>query len=217
MSLARGIVLQPEFSIDLEPDVATLYDLSRYKNDGVITAATYVQEPSGVWVLQFDGATTYTTHADEGFSKEAEDRTLLAWVKRGATVATDRIFGYGTWGADEAFDCCIVQTGALELVGHTNNYQSTGTPSTQDIWQLCGFVLAGGRIYFTVNAVADSDFATTIDTTLSGTAYIGCSIAGVTQNDMLGDLSIIFLNYALTPGQITSYFEKTKHWFGVHD
>lgn len=212
--IINDCVLDLEASMDLEPAATPWYDLSRYKNNGAVTAATWVQLPSGLWAMSFDGATTYTTHVDTGFPAGGLDRTLLAWVKRGATAATDRIFGYGTWGVDNAFDCCIVQTGALELIGHTNNYQSTGTPSTQGVWQLCGFVLDGGTVYFSVNAVADSNFATTIDTILSGTAYVGCSIAGVTQNDMLGDIAMVrFYNYAFTAGQVHNYYEKTRHLF----
>ncbi len=218
MSLTRGLVLDVANQVGgTMPSIVTLHDWSREKNEGAITAVTWAQLGStGQWVMEFDGATTYTTHADKGFPSGAEDRTFLAWLNRGATAATDRLFGYGTWGADEAFDCCVVQTGALELIGHTNNYQSTGTPSTQGVWQLLAFVLLGGTIYFYVDGVEDSNFATTIDTTLSGTAYIGCSIAGVTQNDLLGDLTKgRLLNYALTPAQIRAFYHSTKWLFGV--
>lgn len=202
----------------LEGAGTVLHDRSKYRNNGTFgagaTAPTWTQLASGNWTLGFDG-NDFISGIDTGMPIGINNRTVVAWVKRGATTSVDRIVSWGTWSADNAFDCGV-GIGTISLIGHTNNYTSSGTPITQDVWILVGWVLNSGRVYFSANGVVDSDFATTINTTSSGISYIGCSIQGPGVNPLVGSLALPRIwNIALTAGQVKTLYDKERILFGV--
>ena len=55
------------------PDV--LPDVSRFGNDGVFTDITWERLPSGLWVMDFNGATSIITIGDIGVA-----RTIEFWI-----------------------------------------------------------------------------------------------------------------------------------------
>ena len=64
MSKYRGVAFEAEVSRDVEPGLTTLYDRSRYGNDGTMTNVTWAQLPSGLWVMVFNGASSLVDRAN---------------------------------------------------------------------------------------------------------------------------------------------------------
>lgn len=58
------------------------FDRSRYCNHGTITGATWVQLPSGIWVLSLDGSDDFIdAGANTCFDTLTNGYTLMAWFK----------------------------------------------------------------------------------------------------------------------------------------
>ncbi len=66
------------------PNKTYWFDRSRYRNHGTITGATWVQLPSGVWVLSFDGNDYISLGNNLNF---ATSFTLEGWIKNSQTAA----------------------------------------------------------------------------------------------------------------------------------
>ena len=84
------------------PNKAYVFDKSKYGNHGTITGPTWVQLPSGIWVLYFDGTNdkvvfTFTPNIDLG---DVDIYTIIVWAKgddfQGAVDR--RIFDIGNSG-----------------------------------------------------------------------------------------------------------------------
>lgn len=222
--IARGIVLQPENSIDIEPDALTLYDLSRYRNHGTMLGVgepDAVQLPSGLWVWEYDGANDNISIPDHASLNFTGSFTLEAWIRPTAIGAFMRIFSKNN-GAN-GYEYFVANTGAIWMtttIGGANVI--TQTPAASLVIDTWYHIVATredntGRIYRNGIDIT-SVFPFHIDHGIyAGAARIGIYTDGVTA-PFEGRISFRKVrNYALTAGQVLNCFENEKHWYGVHD
>jgi len=187
--IARGIVLQPELSIDLEPDATTLYDLSRYKNNGTMLGAgepNAVQLPRGLWVWDFDGTDDIITIGNTLQSI----RSALLWIYPDDITTRSIVdFDSGTHSIEISGASAITATGWAAPTIYVN-----------------GVVAA---------AVALQTWACLAITTATAFA-VSALILGQEASFYDGKIGLIILyNYALTAGQVLNRYESTRWLFGV--
>lgn len=192
-------------------------DDSRYGNDGVDTAMTWVQLPSGLWVKSFNGAASVVTIADTGYGV-TDYITILAWIN--TTQITDRSTIYAD--ADISFECndvgASVSDGALGIaeLGVGNPVRTNDNVVVPNTWYHVAYTKNGAganknNVYLNGVALAFvNDAAWTM--TPNGTKYIGAR-GGASQwfSGYMGPLQVY--NYALTPDQINAKFASERHWF----
>ena len=221
--IARDIIVKPEVSIDLQPDAATVYDLSRYKNNGTITTATWTQLPGGIWGLSF-----VSTNPDKvTFSSIkaydlGEEFTLFAWVKPTTLTSTMQIIacedtavkGYGFYiAADGSFAMYTRDAGGADTAGSL-----VGSVTTSRYHYLV-VVHTSGDARFWADGIDRTNVATSRNPAdpFGNPLYVGVYGNGA-ANPMNGIIPYYGIRkYAFTAGQIRSNYEKTKHLFGVHD
>lgn len=221
MTIARDIVLQPEISIDVEPGAVTLYDLSRYKNNGTfVNAPTWVQLPFGLWVVDFVAASAQYINIPDAPSLDLIDNmTMECWYNCDILPSVVGVHAYlmvkfGTYGI------------FISLVDNKiywgETIQAVSTTATDiGVWHyLAGTYdsnLGTQNIKLYIDGVLD---ATANDNTgwavNANPITIGDRVAGGRTYD--GKFSPLRIcNYTLTAGQVLNRFENQKHWFGVHD
>jgi hypothetical protein len=62
------------------PETTTLYDSSRFKNNGTMTAVTWTQLPSGLWVMNFNGTTSQVSCTGTISLQPSIAITISTWV-----------------------------------------------------------------------------------------------------------------------------------------
>ena len=156
-------------------------DFSGYGNHGTPLVfagddSEYVSSDMGQAVL-LDGTKSISI-PDTYFPAYGFDRTLITYVTPIVTGAIEaRIFSYGTWLANQAFQLVLsTTTRVLTLVGHTGNYVFTNPCIYANVNQISA-VISSGRVLTYFNGRPDSNQASTLATVLNGTAYIGQSPA----------------------------------------
>lgn len=220
--IARDIVLQTENSIDVEPGAATLYDLSRYRNNGTINNATWAQLPSGLWVLNFDGTGDYVTIPDHASLDLTDAITMEAWLYMvGAGGGFGHIFAKGnpqspTFRFNDVNNLLqvLLENGAgIQAVTSGNNVI---TPLT---WHYVVFTWSDAddtvRIYVDAVEVFNGVVAGPL---VPNNNVMSIGATSIPTEEMTGMLAFIReYSYVRTVGQIYQRYEATKHWLGVHD
>ncbi|MFH1031133.1 MAG: LamG domain-containing protein [Chloroflexota bacterium] len=86
MDTTRGLVLSMADQMGgPSPSIVSIKDQSRRKNDSIaMTGITWSQLPSGLWVANFDGATSYINFGSPLSVTGLSKCTITSWVK--ATV-----------------------------------------------------------------------------------------------------------------------------------
>ena len=217
--IINDCIIDLENSMDLEPAATPWYDLSRYKNEGAITAGTWVQRPGGLWVLGYDGATTEVVMpTNPSLNITTGDFSLLIWAYLDV-IGTHRVFfGGSSNNAPHLFS----RNNEAILLSKPSvaNAPAANTPMVAGSWQLiiCTFdnsAVANNLFYY---RNGEPDGIVTFNQDFSdymNSIGVGNNAASWHWDGMLGMPKAC--NYILTPGQVRNYFEKTKHLFGVHD
>ena len=225
--IINDCILNLENSMDIEPGAATWLDQSRYKNHGTITAGTggWVQEPSGLWVYEFDGAVSkvvsnsVTTGGVFGGA-----HSMLAWVKlsawgtrRAAIGAKAVVATFSMMGifGDNRFFARPQQSG----VGGNAVYSAATYNNDTDWHFLAAIVDADGHLnHFIVDGTDEGNNSTNNnDLSAIDTFDVGnLPLAGYSVwSGKIGAPKIY--TYELSVGQILNYYEKTKYLYGVFD
>ena len=229
--IARSIILQPEQSIDVSPGVVTLYDLSRYRNNGTMTNVTWVQLPSGLWVQSFNGTTSLVDFGNTASVRIRRAFSYSAWFYANTIVGADHLIC--KWGGDanRSYRSVLINgmiyfvlfdnSGGVRQIGRYYNtvlntsqwYYTVGT------WD--GTLASTGlRIYLNGVRVDDTNNNAGVFTGLGDSTVplrLGCdsdAAAEIFDGYLVLDK---FDTYTWTPGQVRNRYENTKHWFGIHD
>ena len=216
--IINDCVFDLENSMDIEPDAATWYDLSRYKNHGTITAGTggWVQLPSGLWVYDFDGTASFVAvqPVDPGIAY-----SVFAVVNFTSFTATRTIFGSG--GADNYTPHFNVDTNGniRGVCNGANAYQIGTTVLVAGTWNtVCYTVNDRANNVYVNGELDDPEFiAPNGPSAWDANHYIGKrTVAGA--HWMLGQIGfVMFFNYELIAGQVRNWHEKARYLFGVHE
>ena len=195
-----------------------LTDKSRWGNDGVYTAITDVQLPSGLWVRQGDGSTSITTIPLTSSLTFNRAITIAAWINTTVDQACGTI---GTWaaaGGNRRNGYKLYQEATPRFaVGITLNYQDrivlAATPAVGTWYHLVGRH-DGTNLHLYLNGeVGATPVAGTQNpwNAPSGEFYADRGYDGY-HNGYTALCKI--WNYALTPAQIRVIYQSEKHWFG---
>jgi len=216
---SSGLVFAEKPSIGIEP--TRLYDASRFGNHGTHTNITMVQLPSGLWVRQFNGTTSYITIPDDPSLHITDNISLVVWLYF-ITLPSDTGDSVSTIiskkHASTSFQMRISDSDTVrcDLYGLDDPFPS-GSPAALDgqRWHHCAITYDGSYIRTFLdgnNQLADT--ATGSITSNTDVLEIGREPAGVRYTDGYIVLPKIY-NYALSAGQIKKAFEESRHWFGV--
>ncbi|MCK5235919.1 MAG: LamG domain-containing protein [Deltaproteobacteria bacterium] len=226
MSKTRGIVLEAETSRDVEPGVVTLYDRSRFANNGTFAGTVgtpiWVQLPSGLWVLDFTAANAQYINfgTPESINNISNAISVEIWFNLKTAVGFQRIFNTAdafSGGVNYGID--IIMDGTLfygQVCGTLSTQNGQWADRIADVWHYATFTYNRVQNLTYGNGVLIS--GDTIDSgTINNTTnvYLGRRNSANTQNlnGYIGMLNIY--NYALTPGQVLQRFEATRSLFGV--
>ncbi len=231
MSKARGIVFESEVSRDVEPGVVTLYDRSRFANNGTMTDITWAQLPSGLWVMDFDG-TAYIRRDNPSFNNPTGSISLWANFPTSALVPNEIVFAYGLnnnfwpdmfwllYPSASRFRFQLQKGGPVQGF---DEYTTIGSV-TNDIWQ--NWVLTqdrtapklyrNGLLILTISTGANIGWWFSDIYASTARRYSIGALVHAVSNQVTASLSQLRIyNYALTAGQILNHYEATRRDFGV--
>lgn len=209
------------------PSVTTLYDHSRFKNNSSAwSGATWVQLPSKIWTLNFDGNDQITIPNTLAYCLNGyQAATCLVWVKRTVigvghsyiirllnSVANTRYALFSNAG-----------DGKISSVGRSDNeagnlYSSDFIPLLTE-WALFGTTLSLSSNRITVYYNTTSQLSGVLAFTYPyfynniGSAYIGSDGTVVYLTGQLAKLRI--WTRALSMAEIRSIYDNEKHLFGI--
>lgn len=218
MSLTRGLVLDVANQLGgAMPSVVTLHDFSRFGNHGTMTNVTWIQLPTGLWVMEFDGTADVNCGNDASL-EIAGDITIELWaqlITSNANVvllckglhATDG--WYIQQGANERYSCWwegpIVRQGCTSL----DNLLVIGE------WVHVVVRRVGTQGWVFRNGVDFTNTSGVIVDPVSSTRnlYIGSYDGGI-QNHNSFITAVRIYSYAFTPAQIRARYHSTRWLFG---
>lgn len=199
----------------------SLVDRSRWGNNGTFSNVTWVQLPTGVWVMNFNGADSYVEIADSPTMRMAGGGTIEVW-------AYLRTAGEG--GYSRIIDKSSDATGAdgYKLQFNTNNviYFKTSTGADLlssnnalpfNVFKHIIITLGSSRkIYVNATDVtASGGSETSLPPNVAGATRVG-NRAGATDFTLDGYIGGLKLHSkALTQAEITRRFTAQRSLYGV--
>ena len=189
MRTTGAVLLSREYRTILEPP-ASLEDTSRYGNNGVFTdAPTWLQLPSGLWVLSFNGTSNHVTIATAPSLTFVG--TILCWIyaiAANAYIFDNRAGGSVGYFAISAAPALLSSSGTLYIDG------------------IAATAVTLGRWYFA--GVTGITF-----TNLGALTYGRRTLAASWWNGYLAEPKIY--NHNLTADQIYSVYQNERSLFGA--
>jgi hypothetical protein len=156
--ITRGIVLNPRmYRGAATPPSTTLEDKSRYHNNGTITAATWTQLKSGLWVLSFNGTTAYVAVMDNGgLNIISRPLSIIAWVKPDADATSGYIICRNTDAEANIQYAVLWSTTTVDLyLEGASKSSSANAAAPVSVWSCIGATWsAAGVPQMYVNGVA---------------------------------------------------------------
>ena len=229
--IITGSLFNGELSVDVEPGATTLIDTSPFRDNLTFLGdgqPDWVQLPSGLWYMLFDGANDYVAGAVNGNPQVLErtaDMTFIAWFN--VTLDTGDIqtilgsregnndITYPFWLGSVNTSMVLsfrMGNGALQYVANTT------TSATPGQWHMASATIIGTAISVRIDAGSEGTVAFAAGTRQTGTRLtIGSATAASTRLFTGGVAPPLILDYGMEPGQLRNYYEKTKHLFGRFD
>ena len=212
----RGLVLDPEVSRDVQPDAVTLYDRSRFGNNGAMTNVTWVRLASGLWVMSFDGVDDRINCGAGASLAITSDISIELWINPNS-------LGENNAGRPvEKTQYLIAQTGTqtiLFLIIDAGGAKIAQAPNGSAPFGKWTYVVG---VFNSINVLIYTDAVVTVGDATAGpilpnaaqTLYLGDSAASNRCVDGLVGLVKIH-NHALSPGKILQLYETERQLFGV--
>lgn len=216
---STGLVFAEKPSIGVEP--ANLPDRSRFGNHGTHTDITMVQLPSGLWVRDFNGATSLITIPDTPSLRPQNFITIMMWAEfhQISFPAASNILGKGDRGSpinEYAFytdaENDLWFGAALGAVPAWNSAEVI-LDVIQDTWLHLVVTYDGANFQGYKNSVAGPPSAKTGTMRSDRTEPLTIGKVTNTINGRLGLIKIF--QYALSVEQIAARFQAERRWFGV--
>lgn len=199
------------------PDAATLYDKSRYGSHGAITGAVWVQEPSGLWVLDYDSdIPSYVeipaAHTQLNFT--SGDFSIIARIK--LDVLTDRVEIFSRRAfISQGYSFLILSNGMLlALTGIDTVSMTSAGDITTGSHLTVGLSRTGTSIKLYIGGIDETAIPGVHADPLSATAsaFIGID-ASLVSYPLDGKMEFLrIFNYALSPGQHLKAHEALRRW-----
>lgn len=199
----------------VEPSSVTLTDYSRFKNNGAMANVTWVQLPSGLWVMSFNGVNSEVNCGDGASLKIIRAITLEAWAIYSTAKDFNPIISkYPAYNlrqrsANEGF------TATLRDVDDGTTLAEYGGTYANRYFYIVGTWTIGDYLRLYRNGVQLAISAAILNKELmvnTTPCYIG------RWQTVRSNMRIVFVRIryrALTHGQVITRFEATRHWFGA--
>ena len=236
MSKYRGVAFEAEVSRDVEPGLTTLYDRSRYGNDGTMTNVTWAQLPSGLWVMVFNGASSLVDRANATTLSMGlrlnQGYTIEGWINWEIAAEISQIV-IGRYELDvSGWELYLSKVAAVVSLTQRHHHAGTivdanprsatfsnGWTENTPLHMAVVFQGNGTDCIHYRNAVPVAvtsstggirAFEETAQDLVIGARYTKDA------NWYQGEMSkLIMHDYILTPGQVLKRFEATRSLFGV--
>ena len=203
------------------PDVVTLLDRSRYKNNGAMTNVSWLKLPSGLWVMDFTAASNNQVNIgnfpEHDFTYHSF--TTVIWVNLLSNVTLDRdILARGTYNSagwflylsgDRRAQLYVSQSGAAQIC--------EGLTIPLNTWIFLTHTRAGTVLEAYINSVAGHVYtqSATNPVSFSGNMLLGARTSGGASFRYGYLSSPRVFNYALTPAQIWQIYQNERSLYGV--
>ena len=196
-------------------------DLSGQGNNGTITGATWVREPSGLWVLSFDG----DDYVDIGSGTSLEtftQKTVLIWVKFDTTRGR-HIYDGGYWSSpfgDLIYSSAGADTASVYLKNTAGvTVSETNISYTPNQWMQIGYTWDGTTVTYIKNG-ASIGTPDAFTGTLACSAYnllIGVQTGPTAGTYFIGQIAPLMriLRAGLSVSQIAQIFSQERHLFNI--
>jgi len=228
--LSRNIVL------DVRPIVTplgspapplVLADSSRYRNNGVVTGATWYQLPSGVWVFNHSGADQYID-ANGVLAVKSNTGTFMCWA-----YGSGSILGLSNPAFALVYEYYVsIQTGVnivSFIVGANTQDLVTGVIMEANAWKHVAVSSNGATTSLVINGVPKAlaggpgntgawidDLTVNPVTGVNTVEFGGLNRGGVHIVDLTGyTAGQRFFTPNLSVTEILQIFEAEKRYFGV--
>ncbi len=206
-----------------------LRDLSRYGNNGAITAIKQLRSPIGKSCLSFDGSTSYARIPYKSSFGMVSNMSAFLWVKspycsfimgQYDTGLNTRKWGIGTDVVSESRMRVLLSADGLYGAASSKDYLTTDNVFDNN-WHLVGFTWNAGTLKLYVDGKEQAvtkthDFAFT--TLYASTADFTAGtrlLSGTPNGFFLGTMGDIFVhNKTLSPMEAMKLYDETKHQFG---
>jgi len=219
-SKTTGIVLDVARQLGgAMPGVVTLHDHSRFGNHGAMTDVAWVQLPTGLWVMSFNGATSYVDCGDDSSVDIVNAITLESWVY--PTTLVDNNWLSRDDNANRNYSFYSNAAGDVYITmftGGVNKYVFLAGALTINNWFHVVGTYNGAIEYLYINGISvgtPNAWVGTIDND-DVSLTIGAR-EDAFDREFLGYIAPVRIyNYALTAGQILKRYEADKWKFGVN-
>ncbi len=206
------------------PSIVTLDDLSRYKNDGAMTDVSWVQLPSGLWVMSFDG-TDCRVVCPNTITIGTSDFTIEVWA-RCTQLPTVAVSNQGLITADgvgAGLTVFYYVESNNRFRVHMNGTGRSGTLTAAldlNAWVLytTTFDRSGNATLYKSATLYDTiDISAEVAVSLTApTPTLGDVGWAVGVGEFFGDMALARIyKYLLTPAQIRARYSATRRLFGV--
>jgi hypothetical protein len=215
--------LKPTYHVSNITPPSELVDNSRFGNDGTFgvgaSAPTWFRLPSGLWVLNYTGATEHITIPFNGSTYQKRERTVAAWCYIKATITARVISQWeaGFWD----FLLGYTNAGLYRWADGGDIIATTTTTVPIDCWHfVVGTTTANGirnnGEIFIDGVLRGTGAANNVAPVAGSTTVIGQHAALNDTEVWNGYLSQIRLwGYRLSPEQISWLFESERRLYGI--
>jgi len=201
------------------PSVVTLHDHSRFSNDGAMTNVTWVQLPSGLWVMNFNGATSFINCGTSQSLEISGAITILAWVRPDNVAGSKTIIDKRSGGVTEGYELRL-NTDKLDMLlieAGPATRQVTSASLVSTAWQMIAGVADSALMTLYINGVLDANTLAWSGYMATGPVSLGIGkkvVAG--GNPFAGLIALPRVhNYAYSAAQIYAHFQAERGFFGV--
>lgn len=208
------------------PSVVTLYDHSRFGNDGAMTDITWTQLPSGLWVMDIDSATDEVAIPDDISLSPTNAITMLAWIRGDFTdwAWNGKIFSKRAAGNNHDYFLDIIAQGQANEGGIRFNFYDgvawrAGVIDDtvlcgDDVWHQIGVTFDAANYIYYVDGEQGMTTACAFTMIRSG-GILNIGRGAVAQEKYIGLITLAEIySYPLTAGQILQRYEATRGFFG---
>jgi hypothetical protein len=196
----------------------TICDRSGYNNDGVITGATWVRLPSGLWVNSFDGTDDRISVPYAGYTAPY---TLLLWIQTNSlTPPANKYIIDNSPGSKGMLLRQQTGSGDISFLAFYTvaGIQTVQTTLTNLGWNFLVVQWTSTSINISLNGSAFNTVTFAADTLInpSDTYEIGQDVELTSSQSWLGRMGLIrFINRALSASEISAIYNVERHLFGV--
>ena len=226
VSKTRGLVFEGQRYWSPPGSVApplSLPDKSRFGNNGAFTDITWIQLPSGLWVMSFNGTSSSVALGNDVSFTTPSGLTLGAWFQTSESTwacILGRINNTWALSPNGAFVLVAGDMCGIEIRSNGAERDGTVTNNWGDgVWHYVVGTWDGANLYTYIDGVLEAGPVGAAQPG-SGTTediFIGQRELGGSERFFTGYIAPILsiYNYALNLDQVNKHFEAERRFFGV--